>query len=295
MTSGEADAIRIAAPAKINLYLHVLGRRADGFHELDSLVAFADIGDVVTAAPAADLSLAIDGPFAGNLAGEADNLVLRAARGLAERLGIAPGAALRLTKNLPVASGIGGGSSDAAATLRALARLWRADLPQAALAEIAAGLGADVPVCLFARPAWLGGIGEAIAPAPALPETGIVLVNPGIALPTPAVFKARRGDLSAAGRFAEAPPDAAALASLLRGRGNDLAAAAIAIVPEIATVLAALERNAGTLLARMSGSGATCFALFATHAAAVQAAAALAEEHPGWWVAGGSLLGDLPI
>jgi 4-diphosphocytidyl-2-C-methyl-D-erythritol kinase len=294
VTSTKADAIRIAAPAKINLYLHVLGRRADGFHELDSLVAFADIGDVVTAAPAADLSLAIDGPFAGNLAGEADNLVLRAARGLAARLGIAPGATLRLTKNLPVASGIGGGSSDAAATLRALARLWHADLPQAALAEIAAGLGADVPVCLFARPAWLGGIGEAIAPAPALPETGIVLVNPGIALPTPAVFKARRGDFSAAARFVEAPSDAAALAALLRGRGNDLAAAAIAIVPEIATVLAALERSAGTLLARMSGSGATCLALFATRAAAVRAADALAEEQPGWWVAGGSLLGDLP-
>jgi 4-diphosphocytidyl-2-C-methyl-D-erythritol kinase len=293
--SGEAGgAVRVAAPAKINLYLHVVGRRADGFHELDSLVAFADIGDFVTAAPARELSFAIDGPFAGALAGEADNLVLRAARSLAEHLGVAPGAALRLTKNLPVASGVGGGSSDAAATLRALSRLWRADLPPGVLAGLAAGLGADVPVCLVAAPAWLGGIGEALEPAPPLPETGIVLVNPGVALPTPAVFKARRGAFSAAARFAEAPRDAAALAALLRRRGNDLAEAAIGIVPEIATVLSALTRSDGALLTRMSGSGATCFALFATSEAAARAAASLAAERPGWWVAGGRLLADRP-
>jgi 4-diphosphocytidyl-2-C-methyl-D-erythritol kinase len=294
MSNAETGVIRVAAPAKVNLYLHVVGRRADGFHELDSLVAFADIGDVVSAAPAADLSVVIDGPFAEALASEGDNLVLRAAKGLAGRLGIVPGAALRLTKNLPVASGIGGGSSDAAATLRALSRLWRAELPPAALAELAAGLGADVPVCLVATAAWLGGIGEAIEPAPPLPETGILLVNPGIALPTPAVFKARRGAFSAAARFAESPCDAIALASLLRSRGNDLAAAAIAIVPEIAAVLAALERCDGTLLARMSGSGATCFALFATRGTAMRAAESLAAERPGWWVAGGRLLTERP-
>ncbi|MDB5408602.1 MAG: 4-(cytidine 5-diphospho)-2-C-methyl-D-erythritol kinase [Rhodospirillales bacterium] len=294
MSSEQAVAIRVAAPAKVNLYLHVVGRRADGLHELDSLVAFADIGDVVTASPAADLSFAIDGPFAGSLAGEADNLVLRAATSLAAHLGIVPAAALRLTKNLPVASGIGGGSSDAAATLVALSRLWRGDLAPAAMDDLAVALGADVPVCLFARPAWLGGIGEAIAPAPALPETGIVLVNPGIALPTPAVFKARRGAFSAPARFAEAPRDAAALAALLRSRGNDLAPPAIAIVPEIATVLDALEGCDGALLARMSGSGATCFALFATREAAVIAAGSLAAERLGWWVAGGRLLTDRP-
>jgi 4-diphosphocytidyl-2-C-methyl-D-erythritol kinase len=294
MNSNEAGAIRVAAPAKINLYLHVVGRRADGFHELDSLVAFADIGDVVTAASADALSFAIDGPFAGALSGEADNLVLRAAKALAERLGIAPRAALRLTKNLPVASGIGGGSSDAAATLRALSLRWGANLPPAALADLAAGLGADVPVCLFATAAWLGGIGEAVEPAPPLPETGIVLVNPGIALPTPAVFKTRRRPFSAPARFTEAPRDAAALAALLHRRGNDLADAAIGIVPEIATVLEELTRSDGALLARMSGSGATCFALFATRKAAARAAASLAEKRPGWWVAGGRLLTDRP-
>jgi 4-diphosphocytidyl-2-C-methyl-D-erythritol kinase len=286
-----AAPVRVAAPAKINLYLHVVGRRADGFHELDSLVAFAAIGDVVTARPAAELSLAIDGPFAAALAGDAaENLVLRAARSLAAHAGIAPSAALTLTKNLPVASGIGGGSADAAATLRALAALWGLTLPEAELAAIAATLGADVPVCLLGRTAWLGGIGEKIEPAPTLPPLGIVLVNPGIALPTPAVFKARTGPFSLPARFTTAPQDPRALAALLRERGNDLAPAAIGLVPAIATVIAALDATEGALLARMSGSGATCFALYDDVAAAERAAQAVHAAHPGWWAAGGGLV-----
>src|SRR5215472_463819 len=233
-----SEAVRVFAPAKINLYLHVLGRRADGFHELDSLVAFADIADVVIARPAAPgqgLTLTIDGPFAEALREDtAENLVLRAARLLAARAGVAADAALSLTKTLPVASGIGGGSSDAAATLRALARLWRVPLGEGELAELAAELGADVPVCLQRRTAWLGGIGERLEPAPKLPPVAILLANPGIALPTPTVFKARRGPFSAAARFAGAPRDAAELAALLAQRRNDLTDAAIALVPEIA-------------------------------------------------------------
>ncbi len=271
----------------------MLGRRADGFHELDSLVAFADIADVVTARPAKALTLAIDGPFAGELTGASDdNLILRAARLLASRAGVSAEAAFGLTKILPVASGIGGGSSDAAAALRALAALWRVDIGDSELAAIAGEIGADVPVCLLGKTAWLGGIGERIAPAPKLPPVGIVLVNPRIALPTPAVFKARRGPFSPPGRFDERPADAASLAALLGARRNDLTDAAIGIVPEIADILAALAATEGARIARMSGSGATCFALYDGIDAARHAAGRLAAKHRGWWSAAGRLIGD---
>jgi 4-diphosphocytidyl-2-C-methyl-D-erythritol kinase len=284
-----------SAPAKLNLYLHVVGRRADGYHQLDSLVGFADMGDVVTARPAPDLSLAVTGPFAAALAGDPHaNLVWRAAMALAARAGAAPGsvpgAALTLEKHLPIASGIGGGSSDAAATLRVLARLWELDIGAAELARLGAGLGADVPVCLAARTAWLGGIGEAVEPAPPLPPVALVLANPGVALATPAVFAARRGAFSAPGRAPLAVADAAALAQWLAPRHNDLTAAAIGLVPAIGEVLAALAAARGSLIARMSGSGATCFALFDTSEAAAAAAAELAASHPGWWVKPGRLI-----
>jgi 4-diphosphocytidyl-2-C-methyl-D-erythritol kinase len=290
MQNAHAATISVAAPAKINLYLHVVGCRPDGYHELDSLVAFADIADTVTAAPADELSLAIDGRFAGALAGDADNLVLRAAALLAHRFGIAAGAALRLAKQLPVASGIGGGSSDAAAALRALQALWALPATADELAMLAARLGADVPVCLLGRAAWLGGIGERLEPAPPLPPIAILLVNPGIALSTPAVFKARRGAFSAAARFTAMPGDAVALAAALRERRNDLTEAAVALVPAIGEVLALLTACDGALLARMSGSGATCFALFAEDGVAQKAAARLAAAHPQWWVAAGRLV-----
>jgi 4-diphosphocytidyl-2-C-methyl-D-erythritol kinase len=280
---------RRRAPAKLNLYLHVVGRRADGYHLLDSLVAFAEPADEITASPAPSLSLEILGPYAPAFAGPpGDNLVWRAAERLAAHAGRAPEAALTLVKNLPVAAGIGGGSSDAAAALKALARLWRIDLGEAELAALAAALGADVPACLAGRAVWVGGVGEQIEAAPPLPPVAALLVNPGIALPTAAVFAARRGPFSAPARFAM-PSDAAALAAMLAARGNDLAAAAMAIVPGIAEVLQRLEAAEGALLARMSGSGATCFALFATTAAAREAAARLRAERPEWWVATGKL------
>jgi 4-diphosphocytidyl-2-C-methyl-D-erythritol kinase len=279
------------APAKLNLYLHVVGRRPDGYHLLDSLVAFADIGDDIEAQTAADLSLRVTGPFAGALDGShGDNLMWRAAFKLAEALDRSPQAALTLVKNLPVASGIGGGSSDAAATLRALIDLWDASPAPDVLMSLAAGLGADVPVCFAARTAWLGGIGETVVPAPALPATYVVLANPGLPLSTPAVFKARRGGFSAPARFDAAAPDAATLGALLADRRNDLTDAAVGLLPEIAVLLAALAAQEGVLLARMSGSGATCFGLFAEQGAAAVAAARLQREQPTWWVASGRLL-----
>ena len=283
--------VRRAAPAKLNLYLHVLGRRADGFHLLDGLVAFADVGDVVTAEEAPALSLEITGPFAGPLRDDpTENLVWRAATALAGRAGIEPKAALGLEKHLPVAAGIGGGSSDAAAALKALGELWRLDLGERQFQGLAERLGADVPVCLFGEPGWIGGIGEAVTPAPALPPCSVVLVNPGQSLATPAVFKARTGAFSERARFEAAPADAAALARLLETRRNDLTAPALALAPGISQVLRALEAEAGGLIARMSGSGATCFALFADEAAAQAAARRLSAAHPGWWVAAGKLL-----
>jgi 4-diphosphocytidyl-2-C-methyl-D-erythritol kinase len=283
--------ITVFAPAKLNLYLHVVGRRDDGYHLLDSLIAFADIGDRLTVAPADALSLTVEGPEAAGLADLGDdNLVLRAAHLLAEQTGAKARAALHLVKHLPIASGIGGGSADAAAALSALNQLWDYPLSPEALAELGLKLGADVPACLAGRPVWVGGIGEDIEMAPHLPPLGLVLANPRHPLPTSAVFQARCGAFSRPGRFETVPQDPAALARTLGMRRNDLAEAAIGLVPEIAAVLDALGRLPGALLSRMSGSGATCFALFAGREQAMAAARHLARGKPGWWVEGGALL-----
>lgn len=279
------------ASAKVNLYLHVTGRRDDGYHLLDSLVAFVDIGDRLTVEPAASLSLVVDGPEAGDLVSVGDdNLVLRAARLLADRAGITAGAALHLDKHLPVAAGIGGGSSDAAAALLALKRLWRISLEDEALYALAARLGSDIPACLYGRAVWVGGIGERLESAGPLPDAGILLVNPRRALPTAAVFAARRGPFSRVGRFAPMPSKGSALADALMRCRNDLTEAAIGLVPEIAAVLARLGRLPGSLLARMSGSGATCFALFANRADAEEARALVAAAEPRWWCAAGGFV-----
>ena len=279
-----------AALAKVNLYLHVTGRRADGYHLLDSLTAFPPIGDVVSAEPADGLSLTITGPFAAGLAAAPDNLVLRAARALAAYAGITAKAALTLHKALPVASGIGGGSADAAATLRLLCRLWRLDVPPTALAAIGIGLGADIPVCLRSMPTRMGGVGEILTTAPALPPAGLILVNPGVAVATPAVFRARTGAFSAQAALPESWPDAHSLVADLTMLGNDLQAPAASLCPEISQTLTALAALPGCLLARMSGSGATCFALFAADAASINAATALPQNH--WWRWAGSLSPD---
>lgn len=271
------------APAKINLTLLITGKRPDGYHLLDSLVVFAGAHDRLRAEPADTLSLTIDGPFGAGLQGEPDNLVLRAARALAAATGLQGGARLHLEKNLPIASGIGGGSSDAAAALRALARLWRVAVPEG----LAAGLGADVPVCLHPAPRRMGGIGEQLSSAPTLPACGIVLINPGMAVSTREVFAARGAGFSQAPAFPAGWPDLAALATDLSIWGNDLEAPALALCPAIGDVLAALSAQPHCRLARMSGSGATCFGLFDTPALATEAAAACAR--PGWWCWGGAL------
>lgn len=285
IVSASASALS-AAPAKLNLYLHVLGRRQDGYHELDSLVAFADVADLVTVTESETPSLVIDGPFAQALQGEPveTNLVWRALHALADRLGRAPTVAIRLRKSLPIASGIGGGSADAGACLRALARLWTLDDAGAALADVAKSLGADVPVCLDSRPAYLGGIGETLDAPPRLPDCYAVLVNPGTPVSTPAVFKARVGAFSTSARFSSVPADARALALLLNERGNDLADPAIKVAPVIRDVLTALTDTHGCLLARLSGSGATCFGLYETGARARLAAGQIQGDRPGWWI-----------
>jgi len=280
------------APAKINLALHVTGRRADGYHLLDSLVAFADVGDTLRAARAKVSSLTLAGPFGARVPAGRDNLVLRAA-------GLVPGGqgvAFTLEKRLPPASGIGGGSADAAAAIRAAIRL-EADGPEAVQARLAAldrdavlGLGADLPVCLLSRPARMRGIGERLDLLPFFPAVPILLVNPGVEVPTGAVFAALDS--------ADNPPmpdtlpawaDVGDLARWLAGQRNDLQAPARAIAPEIGAVLDALSALPGALIARMSGSGATCFALFPDPGAARRAAAAIARAHPGWWAAAGRL------
>jgi len=287
--------MRAFAPAKVNLYLHVLGRRADGYHRLDSLIAFTDIGDEVTATPADTLTLTVGGPEAEAIAGLGnDNLVLRAARLLAARAGIGASASLHLDKRLPAAAGIGGGSSDAAATLRALSRLWAHRLDEAALMALALELGADVPACLAGRPVWVGGVGEELEPAAALPPAGIVLANPRRPLPTAAVFGRRAGPFSASGRFNPVLSDVAGLAAALSVRRNDLTEAALALAPEIGAVLERLAALPGALIARMSGSGATCFALFADRTAALAAGEVLATVEPGWWTAAGALVAEPP-
>jgi 4-diphosphocytidyl-2-C-methyl-D-erythritol kinase len=273
------------ARAKVNLYLHITGRRADGYHLLDSLIVFADTGDEIALAPADRLSLAIDGPFAAELAAGPDNLVLRAASALQDLTGTRAGAAITLTKNLPVASGIGGGSADAAATLAGLCGLWDVAPGRAALHRIAAKLGADVPVCLDGMPSFVGGIGEELVPARGLPPAWLLLANPGVATPTPAVFKARQGPFSKPARWREPLPDFAAFARRLQGSANDLTEAAISVTPAIRDVLAALAALPGCALARLSGSGATCFGLFADEASARAAETRLRIAQPGWWIA----------
>ena len=280
----EAGAIAVAAPAKINLYLHLLGRRDDGYHLLDSLIVFLDLADTVSVSLADGLSLGLSGSCAPALEGTKDNLVLDAARALAEAGGCQAGAAIELTKRVPVAAGLGGGSADAAASLLALASLWRLDLPHARLADIALGLGADVAVCLDSRPAFVGGIGEELEPAPELPPAWVLLVNPGKALATKDVFAAHGGGFTRPGRFTASFEDAGALANQLRPLGNDLTEAAAALAPGIGEVLEAIEATAGCLLARMSGSGATCFGLYDDEAGAAAGAGAIQGAHPDWRV-----------
>ena len=283
-----------SAPAKINLTLLVRGRRDDGYHLLDSLVVFADVGDVVTAKPAKDVRLTMRGPFVRALLGAPDNLVLRAARFLKTACDVKQGADLTLEKNLPVAAGIGGGSSDAAATLRACAKIWHADLTRFSDRDIAKALGADAPVCLRRRPTFMSGIGEILEDAPPLPPVWLVLVNPGVPLATKDVFQALAGRYTTGDQRPDLTHarEAAHVADALRSFGNDLAAPAVELLPVIGGTLKALESTSGCLLARLSGSGPTCFGLFADEPTARAAAESLKAQCLAWVSAAPMLAAD---
>ncbi len=288
------EGLSLPAAAKINLYLHVTGKRPDGYHLLDSLVAFATAHDQITIRPANQLSLVIDGPFGRGLPVSDDNLVLRAALQLRALAGIHDGAQITLTKNLPVASGIGGGSADAAATIRGLVRLWQVHPGLHDLSGLALGLGADVPVCLLGRAAYMGGIGELLDPVDDLPAVPLVLVNPAVAVATPEVFTARAGGFSPANRFPAPPSGTDELIELLNdGRGNDLAAPAIGLIPVIGRAIERIAATNGCRMARMSGSGATCFGLYQTQAEADAAALAIGQAEPHWWSVAGHLLSNI--
>ncbi|MES1989770.1 MAG: 4-(cytidine 5'-diphospho)-2-C-methyl-D-erythritol kinase [Pseudomonadota bacterium] len=276
------------APAKINLSLIVKGRRSDGYHELHSLVVFADCGETLRAEPHAALSLRITGAFAPALADEQNNLVLEAVHHFDECAGFTTKMELVLEKTLPVASGIGGGSADAAAALRLLCRLHDHKVAPQALAALGLCIGADVPVCLETRPALMWGKGELLMRLDALPPFWLVLVNPAVAVSTAQVFKALDAPaMPEKGRRPDVPvfADLAALIEWLKANGNDLQAPATRIAPVIGDVLAALGVTCGCLLARMSGSGATCFGIYADKQSATRAASAIRVTHPGWWVA----------
>ena len=277
--------IKESASAKINLFLHVGERRDDGFHPLQSLAVFTGLGDVLAMEEAVGLSLAVEGPFASGLTGEGDNLVLRAARSLIEKGALGgTGARLTLTKNLPVASGIGGGSADAAAALRGLSKLWNTSGQD--LRQIAAGLGSDIPVCVDSAAAFMEGRGEILRPIEAMPRVPMLLVNPGVAVATRDVFAALESRTGVEmklprGRF----DDTADLLRFLESTRNDLEAPARKLQPVIGEVLKALTSLPGALLARMSGSGATCFGIFADDDCCQRAARTLSQASPGWWVA----------
>lgn len=276
--------MRVLAPAKLNLFLHVGDKRDDGFHSLESLVVFAEEADVLTIEPASELSLTIGGPFAQKLREVSDNLVLRAARALGDSLG----AAITLEKKLPMAAGLGGGSADAGAALRGLNLFWKLERTPSELNAIAAQIGSDVPACVLSQPVWMEGRGEIVRPTGFIPAFELVLVNPNISLSTASVFahlNVRRGigAMSPPGEDLESIWD---LVSYLMDSGNDLETPACALVPSIEEVLEALAHEPGCVLAQMSGSGPTCFGVFQEGPWAQGAAGRIAQDHPEWWVRG---------
>lgn len=278
--------VSICAPAKLNLFLHVGDRRADGYHALQSLVAFAGVGDVLELAPASEVTLNVTGPFAAQIPRGGGNLILKAARALSERFADVPlGASIALEKNLPVAAGLGGGSADAAAALRALNMLWTLQRSEDELVELARTLGSDVPACVLSRPCWMEGRGEQVSSTCSLPPLEMILVNPGILLPTEGVFAALN---ARTGTSAMQPPVRIEtlwdLVAYLGDAGNDLEAPATTLQPIIDKVLEALHHEPACVFAQMSGSGATCFGLFDGAEFARGAAERIALDHPAWWV-----------
>lgn len=285
-----AGLTRGLAPAKVNLTLHVTGQRPDGYHLLDSLVVFADVGDQITATPAEGLTLAVTGPFAKGVPLDDSNLILRAAKALRGARGVSKGAALKLNKMLPHAAGIGSGSSDAATTLRLLAALWNVP-PLDPHDPLVLGLGADVPVCLHApHAARMTGIGGQLSAVPHLPQAALVLVNPRVSVPTAAVFKSLTQRDNPPMAPMPADWDFDSFAAWLNHQRNDLQPGAEVIAPEITQALTKLRQLPGVAAAVMSGSGATCVGLVRDMGAARAAARAMQVAQMSWWVVPALLL-----
>lgn len=294
MTSTQTKLLTIFAPAKVNLYLHITGRLDNGYHTLDSLIAFADIGDGVEIEPYHDFQFRVQGPFAGKFTAKemdvspnSSNLAVQAAWALSRAAQKAPHVRITLTKNLPLASGLGGGSADAAAVLWGLTEWW--NIPRAAhyLPGLMTRLGADVPVCFPCKPARARGIGDILDPAPPMGEIAVVLANPGIDCRTADVFAQFRGPFREPRSLATKIEGFRELVETLTGTQNDLQNAAQEIAPVITDVLKALSAQKGCGLVRLSGSGATCFGLFEHDRAAQKAELALQAANPSWWVKAG--------
>ena len=291
ITATDQSILTLSAPAKINLALHITGQREDGYHLLESLVVFGGAADRIQFKPSRHLHLSVKGSFAEGLRQEPDNLMVRAARLLADELNCPAEADMILEKSLPISAGIGGGSSDAAATLLGLLRLWQRTINDDKLRMIALKLGADVPMCLEGTCLIARGIGDELSSGPRLPkDLGMVLINPRVPISTPEIFKSLKHKTNKPmGPVPSAFLSAVALADWLDNQRNDLEMAAIEQAPVIETVLQALEDDGDCLFSRMSGSGATCFGLFATVKHAEYAARRLAFSHPNWWVSHGGV------
>jgi 4-diphosphocytidyl-2-C-methyl-D-erythritol kinase len=280
----------LLAPAKINLFLHITGKRPDGYHLLQSVVVFANVGDRLTFSRHDSLFIDVAGRFAGDVCAPRDNLIYKAAQALGENYKIAPTGQILLEKNLPVASGMGGGSSDAATTLKGLAQLWGLPEEFDRMQKIAGTLGADVPACLMRRPVWMEGVGEKMMRLPDMPDMHMVLVNPAVATPTPEVFRQFRAKFSPPIQFIGRRKTMGEWIADLKLYRNDLTEAAIAVSPEIKTALQSIAETQGCQIARLSGSGATCFGIYETPTAAHAAVNKLRQQHPEWWITPAGLL-----
>ncbi len=296
MTSTDIKLLNVFAPAKVNLYLHITEKLSNGYHALDSLVAFVDIGDKIKIEPANELTFQITGPYAGSFKGTdldcskaSSNLVIRAAFSLAKAANKTPDIKITLEKNLPLASGLGGGSADAAATIWGLCEWWKISKKSDYIHDILSELGADAPVCFQCLPARLKGIGDVFENAPIFSETPIVLVNPEKACPTPLVFERGTQDFKKIIELPSRLDNFDDLIVFLENTDNSLYQSACQIVPEIENIQRAIGLQAGCRLARMSGAGATCFGLFRTENQAQEAAKNIAYENPDWWVESGLL------
>jgi 4-diphosphocytidyl-2-C-methyl-D-erythritol kinase len=283
------NVISAIAPAKINLYLHVTGKDRNNYHLLDSMMVFIDVQDIIEVTAATDIKVVAKGEYAHCIT-EQDNLVKKTAIALQKHFKIKSGAAITLHKNIPVGAGLGGGSADAAATLKLLLRLWKVNASQEDLLSIALSLGADVPACLLSTSLYASGIGEITEPAPKLPKLHLLLVNPGKPLLTKDVFAKYPGKFSKAITHPKDFLSKTSFLGFLNQTRNDLQETAIQLIPEIGTLLNELTDEKDCLLARMSGSGATCFGIFTKRLHAENIAMQLSHRHPEWWVRTASLI-----